>query len=93
MKKSKYRDLKFKSEEDLGKWLSEKTKVIVYFSDNDFDPTRWWIDRNGEILHSDLQASVWNGQFVDMKYLRTTYRIKFQDGRLLKHIPRKLTII
>lgn len=68
-KQSQYKDLKFSSESEFKKWLKEKTKYIVHFDSNDFDPTEWHLDERGEVLHSNLQASLWNGRMVDLTAL------------------------
>lgn len=68
-KESKYKDLKFESEQAFEGWLSEMSYKTVYFRDKGQDLLKIWIAESGEILHANLQASIWNGRFVNMETL------------------------
>lgn len=64
-----YRDLRFSTPADFNAWLKDKTEYVVEFEDHGQDFLHWWIDDRGEVLHSDLQSSVWNGSMVDLDSL------------------------
>ena len=62
--KTLYKDLRFKTEKEFKKWLNEKADKKIIFFDAGQDLLEIHIDERGEILHCNLQASVWNGLFV-----------------------------
>lgn len=83
--KSKYKDLKFKSKEEFEEWLKTLTKYHIFFEYKGQDFVEWFIDKNGEILHSDMQAWVWNGKMLDVKTLKVGKCPKFTDGKQLNY--------
>ena len=83
--KAKYKNLKFKSTKEFEEWLEKTTKYKVNFEDKGQDFLHWWIDERGEVLHSSMQSSVWNGFIVDLPLLIMGKVIVFSDGRVLKH--------
>jgi hypothetical protein len=91
MRKPKYKDLKFKSTTEFDQWLKDKTKYIVHFDDIDFDPTEWYLDEHGEILHSSpFQSAYWNGKMVKVGVLNSEGIVLFHDGNLLNHTPSQI---
>jgi len=73
--KPEYRDLTFKSEQEFKDWLKEKTEMIIHFKDNGQDCLMWYIDKGGEVLHSELQSFVWNGGIVDLNTVKVGKQI------------------
>jgi len=69
-KEPQYKDLQFKSKEDFESWLREKATLKIVFEDDGQDFLEWSLDENGEVLHSDLQARIWNGCMVNLKKSR-----------------------
>ena len=85
MKTAQYVHLKFKNRKVFETWLEEKTKYIVKFEDGGQDFLTWWIDENGEVLHSKLQDWMWNGKIVNLKSLKVGKNLKFQNGDSIKY--------
>ncbi len=77
--KAEYKDLKFKSKQEFDKWLVEKTKYEIEFVDNGQDCLKWFIDNGGEVLHSEKQSSIWNGELVDLYSLRVGKNIEIME--------------
>ena len=68
--KPQYKHLTFKSQKAFDEWLEATTTRSITFVDFFQDLLKIWIAENGEILHANLQASVWNGCFVHLKTLQ-----------------------
>ena len=62
--KAEYKYKKFKTESGFKKWLKKTARYEILFQDNGQDCLNWIIDEGGEILHSNLQSSIWNGKIV-----------------------------
>lgn len=75
--KAKYRELKFGSNASFNKWLKKTAKKQIFFQDRGQDLTCIWIDEEGEILHANLQTSVWCGAFVNMETMKIHKPIDF----------------
>ena len=69
MKKAQYQNLQFDDREAFNGWLDETTHCTVEFQDMGQDLIKIWVAQSGEILHANLQASIWNGRFVNMESL------------------------
>ena len=80
-----YKKLKFKDKADFQKWLDKTTDYIICFQDDGQDFLKWFIDKRGEVLHSDLQGFVWNGKMVDISSLKEGKYLRLQNGDLLTH--------
>lgn len=63
---SKFKDIVFKSEKEFSSQLTTNMKYIVEL-DGSQDLSKIWVHESGEILHCNMQASVWNGAFIDIK--------------------------
>lgn len=61
---SQYRDLQFVTEAKFNTWLKKTTKNIIHLEDNGQDLLTIHVDSRGEILHCNLQGSVWNGNLI-----------------------------
>jgi len=61
-----FKNKTFKSKESFGKWLQKTTEYVIEFVDNGQDCLEWDIDKGGEVLNSNLQSSIWNGQIVNL---------------------------
>lgn len=68
--KSLYKNKTFKTMDGFEKWLNRKGKYIISFVDKGQDCLEWVIDERGEVLHSNIQAGVWNGKIVDLRSLK-----------------------
>lgn len=77
--KSAYRDLKFKSKKHFQVWLNKITKYEISFVDKGQDCLKWFLDEGGEVLNSNLQSSVWNGELVDLFSLEAGKGIEIMD--------------
>jgi hypothetical protein len=80
---SEFRDVKFPGknpEQEFDKWLEENAKFKIYFEDKGQDFLRWWLDKGGEVLHSDLQSFVWGGKIVDLRSLAVGFQPELKDG-------------
>ena len=65
--KSKHKYLTFNTLFQFKKWLKATTAFQITFKDAGQDLRRIWIDKDGEIIHANLQVSIWNGRRVDPK--------------------------
>lgn len=65
----KYKEITFSSKADFNEWLKKTTHVEVKFEDHGQDLLKMWIAKNGEIIHCNMQASVYNGLFVNLEAL------------------------
>ena len=74
--KQQYKSKRFKSEATFQKWLSAKTVFEISFKDFGQDCLKWYIDDGGEVLHSNLQSSVWNGELVALSKLKRQQNIQ-----------------
>lgn len=77
--RSQYKDKKFKTERGFLKWLNGLSAAIIEFKQNGQDCTMWQIDEGGEVLHSDMQGSVWIGMIVDLSHLKVGKEIGVMD--------------
>ena len=66
---SQFKEITFKSETEFNEWLEKTTYKKIFFKDKGQDLMKIWIAESGEILHANLQSSIWNGRFVNMKTL------------------------
>ncbi len=89
-KEPKYKDLKFKTKTEFETWLKKTTKYKVYFEDKGQDFLVWWIDKDGEVLHSDMQSWLWNGRMVEIKSLKVKGYLKFVNGDSIRYKIKKI---
>lgn len=89
----KYKDLTFKSKEEFEKWLEKTATMKIKFEDDGQDFLEWWIDDRGEVLHSDLQARIWNGKMVDVENMTVGEFLPLQDGQCIIHRVIKVVYI
>lgn len=90
MKKPKYKNKGFKNQEEFDNWLKLKTEIKIVFEDDGQDFLEWFIDTNGEVLHSDLQSVVWNGKMVDLTKIKIGEYLPLQDGTEIIHKVKKI---
>jgi len=67
--KSKHKYLTFNTLFQFKKWLKATTAYQITFEDKGQDLLQIWIDKDGEILHANLQVSIWIGRMVEVKKL------------------------
>lgn len=79
--KSKFKELRFKTEGEFRLWLAEHTWKIIDFQSNGQDLTKIWIDRRGEIINCDMQGGVWSGVFVNIGKLKVGSFIEMHINR------------
>jgi len=72
-----HKDLQFASEAAFKRWLKKTTKYIITFIDNGQDLRKIWVADNGEIIHCNQQAWVWNGDFVDISKAKKGQSVLF----------------
>lgn len=65
----KYKNTTFKKGSEFLEWLKSKTKYIVRFNSDGFDPTRWFLDSDGEVLYSLLQGAIWQSKIISIPNL------------------------
>jgi len=63
---AKHKGKKFKTESAFLSWLNKTASYKISFKDKRQDCLQWIIDEQGEILHSNLQGWIWNGNIVDL---------------------------
>lgn len=78
----KYRDHRFETEELFEQWLHQIAKKQIIFRDHQQDLTSIWIDEEGEILHANLQTSIWCGKIVNIASLKLFTPIEIWDKDL-----------
>ena len=93
VEESKYKYLKFKGRKEFEAWLKEKSKFKIYFADEGQDFLEWYLDERGEVLHSDLQAFVWNGKMVEIDKMRIEKYLPLQGGDSIIHLVRRIEVV
>lgn len=84
----------FKSEQEFDKWRDSVTHIIIDLVDYGQDVQRLWVARNGEIIHTDWQSSVWSGGFIDLDRIEKGVPLFLFmptldiDWRKMKFVPR-----
>ena len=91
--KAKYKNKKFKTEEAFNKWLKETAKYLLHIEDKGQDFLEWWLDERGEVLHSDMQSFVWNGNIVNIKRVKKNKKIVLNGIKTLNYKARKLELL
>lgn len=96
MKTPNYKTLTFANEEAFNQWLDKTAATKIEFEDRQQDLLIAWIDEHGEVLHTNAQQSVWNGQFINLETLAAGAPIDMQDDDglwviMFKLIPEKIT--
>lgn len=76
-KVSKYKNLKFKSHSEFSDWLRTTMFKTIHLVDNGQDITRIYIDEFGEVLHTNWQAKIYNGRFVNLDTLKKNTNLVF----------------
>lgn len=66
---SKFKEITFKSETEFNEWLEKTTHKKIFLKDKGQDLMKLWVSESGEILHANMQSSIWNGRFVNMETL------------------------
>lgn len=75
-----HREKRFASKRAFKIWLNNTATHRIHFKDEGQDCLIWWIDGGGEVLHSELQPSVWNGMVVDLYRLKVGNEIGVMDS-------------
>ena len=79
-----YKDLTFNSEQEFKEWLSNATYKKIFFKCKGQDLMMIHIAGNGEILHANLQSSIWNGRFVNKEKIKRDSFIEFWNTEKLE---------
>lgn len=66
---SQFKEITFKSETEFNEWLEKTTHKKIFLKDKGQDLMKLWVSESGEILHANMQSSIWNGRFVNMETL------------------------
>ena len=66
---SQFKEITFKSEKEFNEWLEKTTHKKIFLKDKGQDLMKLWVSESGEILHANMQSSIWNGRFVNMETL------------------------
>lgn len=90
MKLPQYKNKKFKSQEEFDIWLKVHTEVKIVFQDDGQDFLEWFVDKNGEVLHGDMQSAIWNGKMVDLYKIHLNEFLPLQDGTEIVHKVKKI---
>lgn len=91
---SKYKDLKFKNEQEFEKWLELTAKYVIDFEDKGQDFLTWYLAEDGEVLHSrPFQANVWNGSIVLLSSLEVGQRPLIQSNKKIGELNYKVVKI
>lgn len=60
-------------------WLHDTAEYVLEFEDNQQDCLTWYVDAGGEILHADMQSTIWNGRIVDLDTIEEGKRPQLLD--------------
>lgn len=77
---SQFKEITFRGEAEFNEWLEKTTYKKIFFKDKGQDLMKIWIAESGEILHANLQSSIWNGRFVNMENLEKDSFIQFWNN-------------
>jgi hypothetical protein len=83
MEQPQHKDRKFPNKEEFDRWLKNTTAYLIEFVPHGQDVQRWWVDENGEVLHSDFQASIWNGNMINITMLKERNKVVLSDGKAI----------
>jgi hypothetical protein len=93
LKTPQYKDKKgFETEEQFEQWLASLKPTVITFRDFGQDLQKIWVDSEGEILHANLQTSIWCGRFVNMETLSVGTNIELQDIMKPKWNPMRFIV-
>lgn len=82
-----YKGLKLKDDKEFQEWLSKTATRKITFEGNRQDFTTWWIDDRGEVLHSDLQSSVWDSSMlIPELVVKGEYPMFFGGSQLIHRV-------
>ena len=79
MIQAKFRELTFKNQKGLDKWLNENTFKTIHLKDYGQDMLTIWVHETGEILHSDFHSGLYSGRFIDMKKIAVGNHLNIWD--------------
>ena len=83
MKRPQHKNKTFQNKEEFDRWLRNTTAYLINFVPHGQDVQKWWVDENGEVLHSDFQASIWNGTMINITMLKELNRVVLSDGKVI----------
>lgn len=67
----KHKNLKFENKAKFDIWLQKTTAYEITFEDTGQDFLVWFVDKRGEVIHSDpFQSQIWNGKMLDLRTLK-----------------------
>ena len=81
-KKAQFRDVVFSGKTahaDFKKWLKQNTKWVLHLVDSGQDLQRMNIHESGEILDCDFFGRIYNGRFLNTKFLELDHPIIIWD--------------
>ena len=101
---SQFRDKTFNSHDDFDAWLDKETSTIIHLKDLGQDMSMIWLHESGEILHSDFNATIYNGKFINKMRLSVNKPLyisrdfnersfKKYDGLIAEEIAHKKTLL
>lgn len=78
----KYKNQAFNTKKEFEEWLEKTTHKQLVFEDHGQDLQRMFIADNGEIIHCDFQARIYNGLFVNLEALEEFTPVQiWEDGQ------------
>lgn len=78
---SQFKEITFKSETEFNGWLEKTTHKKIFLKDKGQDLMKLWVSESGEILHANMQSSIWNGRFVNMETLAKNTNLCLWDNQ------------
>ncbi len=73
-----FKELRFKTEAEFNSWLKKETYMTIDFKGQQ-DLQRVHLHVTGEILHCNLQASIWNGRFILINAAKNNSTVMMSD--------------
>ncbi|MDR0793583.1 MAG: hypothetical protein LBE82_09775 [Chitinophagaceae bacterium] len=73
---SKYKKKSFPSETAYNEWVLENSKFCLTFKENEFAINSFFVDSEGEILHSNINQKYWRGKFINLLLLEINWPIE-----------------
>lgn len=67
---SQFKEITFKSETEFNEWLEKTTHKKIFFKDKGQDLMKLWVSESGEILHANMQSSIWKREYFTAKAMQ-----------------------
>lgn len=76
---TRYKDKKFNNKAEFESWLKENTHVTVQLKDIGQDLLTLHACPEGEVLHTNIQSTIYNGRIIDLSHAEPDKNLRVWD--------------